>query len=170
MVERRLASRRATSGRGPSGAPPRPCFPHSIESSAAPSRARHPPRCASSRVSIAPRVTVATRIPMRGGVFHLLVACFLLRAVTRFFMGLFLAFRDMHRQTVTMAHEECAPPISSGSGLGPSPPAAGAPEPASRRRPITFSRTNFTYHQQGTRGTEIPFPLPSRTFARRASG
>ena len=76
----------------------------------------------------------------------------------------------MHGQTVSVAPEECAPPIFEiFLRLGPSPPAAG--EPASRRRQrITFSRTNFTYHQQGTRGTEIPFPLCSRAFAYRARG
>ena len=70
-------------GRGPRGAPPRPCFSHSIEISAAPSRARHPLRCASSGVSIAPRVTVATRRPMRPRVFQESSSLFLFRAVTR---------------------------------------------------------------------------------------
>ena len=87
-------ARRATSGRGPSGAPPRPCFPHSIESSAAPSRARHPPRCASSRVSIAPRVTVATRIPMREGCSISSWLAFCSELLHDFLWALFLAFRD----------------------------------------------------------------------------
>ena len=120
--------------------------------SAAPSRARHPSRCACSRVSIAPRVTVATRLPMRAegcsnSSWHSL--CFR-RAVTSIAkMGEILYPFVKHRKTVSVAPEECAPPIfdfpsDSDSDRRLRRPAAGALEPASRGPRITFSRTNFT--------------------------
>ena len=120
--------------------------------SAAPSRARHPSRCACSRVSIAPRVNVATRLPMRAegcsnSSWHSL--CFR-RAVTSIAkMGEILYPFVKHRKTVSVAPEECAPPIfdfpsDSDSDRRLRRPAAGALEPASRGPRITFSRTNFT--------------------------